>query len=217
MLRAERGVSLIELMVTVAIMAILLMVAAPSYTNYLGSQAIRNAGESLVAGLQVARGEAIRSNSTVVFQLVNSLTNACAVDPAGRHWVVSHCSAAGACGQDINKQAAPPANCAGAGPVILAKGSFDANDRVIVDFNNAAALCYSALGRVNAGASNCPQNTIDVAAGNGAMAVDITHSEEACLADGGGVRCLRVTIGFGGQSRLCDPDDGLPNNDPRRC
>lgn len=68
----ERGFSLIEMMVTVAIMAILVMVAAPSYTNYLSSQAIRNAGESLVSGLQVARGEAIRSNATTVFQVVDA-------------------------------------------------------------------------------------------------------------------------------------------------
>lgn len=213
----ERGLSLIEMMVTVAIMAILVMVAAPSYTNYLNSQAIRNVGESLVSGLHVARGESIRSNATTVFQVVDSLTNACAVDTDGRHWVVSHCSAAGACGQDINKQAAPPVNCAD-GAVILAKGSFDASDKVNVDFANSGALCYSALGRVNATASNCPQNTLDPAAEQGGnLAIDITHADEGCIDSGGEVRCLRLTIGFGGQARLCDPDDGLPANDPRRC
>lgn len=213
----ERGLSLIEMMVTVAIMAILVMVAAPSYTNYLNSQAIRNAGESLVSGLHVARGEAIRSNATTVFQVVDTLTNACAVAADGRHWVVSHCSAAGACGQDINKQAAPPAGCGG-GAVILAKGSFDVSDKVDVELADPPALCYSALGRVNATASNCPPDALDPAAAQGGnLAINITHADEGCIDDGGEVRCLRVTIGFGGQARLCDPDDGLPANDPRRC
>lgn len=213
----ERGFSLIEMMVTVAIMAILVMVAAPSYTNYLSSQAIRNAGESLVSGLQVARGEAIRSNATTVFQVVDALTNDCAIATNGRHWVVSHCSAVGACGQDINKQAAPPTSCTD-GAVILAKGSFDVSDKVYVDLDNPPVLCYSALGRVNAAASNCPPNAINPAAvPGGNLTVDIMHENEGCVADGGGVRCLRATVGFGGQARLCDPDDALPANDPRRC
>lgn len=217
MLRKEDGLSLIELMVTIAIMAILAMLAAPSYTNYLNNQAIRNVGESLVTGLQVARGEAIRSNATTVFQVVDNLTNTCKLDAAGRYWVVSHCSATAACGRDINKQVAPPTNCP-AGVVILAKGSFDVDNKVDVDISNSSALCYSALGRVNSTASNCPQNTLNPAAETGGnLAFNITHNDDACKAAGGGVRCLRVTIGLGGQSRLCDPDSGLPTNDPRRC
>jgi prepilin-type N-terminal cleavage/methylation domain-containing protein len=126
----EYGFSLIELMVAVIIMGTLVMLAAPSYSTYLNSQSVRNASESLVAGLQIARAEAIRSNATTVFQVVDSLTDACKVNPAGRYWVVSHCSAESACAQNIDKQSAPPTVCSDTA-VILAKGSFDANDRVL--------------------------------------------------------------------------------------
>ena len=214
---SQRGFSFVEIMVVVAVMAIILSIAAPSLTNYLNGISVRSAAESVLNGLQVARGEAIRSNNTVILQIVDSLENSCEESAQGRHWVVSHCSAVGACGGAIDKQVTPPVNCNDGAPVILAKGSFDAGDYVEIDLGGSAALCYSALGRISANASNCPPGTIDPSdSGGGTFAINVKHTEESCIADGGSLRCLRIDVGTAGQAKLCDPSI-TNSNDPRRC
>ncbi|GBG00964.1 hypothetical protein AZSI13_02910 [Azospira sp. I13] len=212
-----RGISLIEAMITIVILAILTTLALPSFTAYLQSLAVRNTAESLLVAAQTSRGEAIRSNNTVVFQVVDSLDNACTTTSTGRYWVVSHCSAASHCGDPVSKQTAFPSNgCAGANPIILAKGTFDTDERVQIDLNNST-LCYSSLGRINPIAANCPQGSLTPAAlAGGTLSINVTHQENNCLADGGDVRCLRLNIGMGGEPRLCDPAV-YTTGDPRKC
>lgn len=60
--RRQRGFSLIELMITLTIFGIALMLALPSFTEWLQGQQIRVATEAILNGLQVARAEAIRRN-----------------------------------------------------------------------------------------------------------------------------------------------------------
>lgn len=61
-----RGFTLVELMVTVAVLAILLGVAAPSFTSMTRRNRLTAAANELVATLQLAKMEAIRRNSRVV-------------------------------------------------------------------------------------------------------------------------------------------------------
>ena len=213
----QSGVSLVEAMITIAILAILTSLALPSFTAYLQSLSVRNTAESLLVAAQTARGEAIRSNNTTVFQVVDSLDNACSATAVGRYWVVSHCSATGHCGDPVNKQAAiPDAGCAGGTPIILAKGAFDTDERVQIGLNNSS-LCYSSLGRINPTASNCPQGTLTPATmAGGILSINVIHQESSCIADGGPIRCLRLNIGMGGEPKLCDPAVSK-TGDPRKC
>ncbi|MGV8934226.1 MAG: GspH/FimT family pseudopilin [Gallionellaceae bacterium] len=68
----KRGFSLIELMVAVAILAILLTAVLPSFKAWIQNAKIRTATESLKNGLQLARVEAIRRNQGVIFSLVGT-------------------------------------------------------------------------------------------------------------------------------------------------
>jgi type IV fimbrial biogenesis protein FimT len=63
--RSERGVTLIELMVTVTIIAILSLLAVPSFAPMLNKQRIRNASMDLVSTVTLARSEAIKRNTVV--------------------------------------------------------------------------------------------------------------------------------------------------------
>ena len=63
--RLSGGFTLVELMVTVAVAAILLAIATPSFTSIINSNRLASAANELVATLQSARMEAVRSNRRV--------------------------------------------------------------------------------------------------------------------------------------------------------
>jgi type IV fimbrial biogenesis protein FimT len=63
----SRGFSLVELMVTVAVLAVVLAVGVPSLRTFVENGRIRAAGESWQYGLTLARSEAVRLNMPVAF------------------------------------------------------------------------------------------------------------------------------------------------------
>jgi type IV fimbrial biogenesis protein FimT len=64
-----RGLTLMELMVTAAIMAFLVVLAAPSFNEFLARGRLSGAAESLAQDLQLARSEALRRDSDVTLSL----------------------------------------------------------------------------------------------------------------------------------------------------
>ena len=63
------GFTLVELLIGLAIAALLVMLAMPGYSTWVADAQIRNAAESIASGLHYAQAEAIRQNSTVEFTL----------------------------------------------------------------------------------------------------------------------------------------------------
>lgn len=65
----QKGFSLVELVVVIAIFAILATFAIPSYKEMIQNNMIRNTAESMLSGMQIARGEAVKRNASVQFDL----------------------------------------------------------------------------------------------------------------------------------------------------
>jgi type IV fimbrial biogenesis protein FimT len=65
----RQGFSLIELMIAIAILAIVLTLGIPVYNEYMANTQVRNAAESILNGLRVAQAEAVKRNAPVVFVL----------------------------------------------------------------------------------------------------------------------------------------------------
>lgn len=63
--RTEKGFTLIELVVAIAIVAVLLAVGVPSLRDMVVSQRVRSAANSLYSDLTFARSEAIKRNVQV--------------------------------------------------------------------------------------------------------------------------------------------------------
>jgi type IV fimbrial biogenesis protein FimT len=67
--KVQSGFSLIELMIALAIMAILLKLASPGYSAWVANQEIRAGAESIIGAANLARLEAMKRNSRVMFEL----------------------------------------------------------------------------------------------------------------------------------------------------
>lgn len=63
------GFTLIELMITLVVLAIMILIGLPSFTIWIQNTQIRTAGEGIMSGLQLARSEAVRRNTSVELRM----------------------------------------------------------------------------------------------------------------------------------------------------
>lgn len=63
------GVNLVELMISLSIMAILAAIAAPNFTVWMNNMKIKSHTENIFTGVSEARAEAIKKNTSVYFSV----------------------------------------------------------------------------------------------------------------------------------------------------
>ncbi len=85
--RSQRGVTLVEAMVTLAITVIVLRIGLPSFNGVVNSSRLTSASNDLSAGLQTARAEAIRRNLNVIL-CASSDQVQCTTSGAWSGWLV---------------------------------------------------------------------------------------------------------------------------------
>jgi type IV fimbrial biogenesis protein FimT len=71
-MNSNKGFTLIELMITVAIMSIMLTVGLPSFRSIIASNRLTSTTNSMVSALQLAKSEAMKQHKTVVIRKKNN-------------------------------------------------------------------------------------------------------------------------------------------------
>jgi len=199
MRRLQHGFSLIELMIGLAIVALVLFVAVPSFTIFLQNTQIRNGAESVLNGLNTARNEAIRENKLVRFQFVSDLTAACTLSTTSLAWVVSLTDPTGQCNVAPGSGLAPQ--------IVQARSASEGTKNVAVAVTGGSTAIFNGLGRLQTA---------------GITQIDFSNTTGTCqhLSPSGKMRCMRIVVSSGGQARMCDPKVAVPVPpaiDPRAC
>lgn len=202
---SNAGVTLIELMVGLTILAFLLVSGVPSLSVWLTNAQIRSASESILNGLNHARAEAVKRNTSVRFQLTTTLGNDCAVANAGTNWVVNigaTTSPAGLCGNATSDTVAPQ---------LLQKTVATSSTMITINASQSA-LAFNGLGQQT--------STTVVGGAPNATTITVQPATGSCLstAGTGTYRCLTIQISPAGQARLCDPSvSGSASSNPTAC
>ena len=194
--RRERGLTMIELIIGIAIMALVLALGMPSISQWLNNSQIRTAAEGVLAGLQLARGEAVRRNTNVRFQLVSTLTSACTASTSGTHWIVSLADPAGKCNIAPSETTSPQ--------TIQVRDGTE-TPKAVLSATGAALVTFTGSGRPS-GSTYMTQ--VDITNPTGGVCEHVTA--------GSPMRCLRIIITSGGRIKMCDPKVS-DTTDPRYC
>lgn len=186
----ERGMSIVEILITMAIVAMVIGLATPSAMTWIQNLQVRNAGDAVLGGMQTARLEALKRNTTVAFELT---------DPNSTAWHV--------CLFDIAAIACAP------GDIASSAGGGSANARVGVETvftstavaltpgdNVPALVAFDSFGRVS---PNSPTNIARVDVRNPVLAP-------------GDERRLSIVVAAAGEIRMCDPQLSKATN-PQGC
>jgi type IV fimbrial biogenesis protein FimT len=179
----QGGFTIIEVMIVIAIIAMLLMFAAPNIGTWIQNTRLRSSAEAVTSCMQTARLEAIKRNTIVSCQLT---------DPASSAWsvclydAVNNICQAGASNILASRTANEDAGITAFGVANTMSSSATA---LAVGIGMPASSTFDSFGRL---ASTAPSNV---------MRVDVRNPSLAFADE----RRLTVYITLGGQIRMCDP------------
>lgn len=188
LIRRQRGVSLIEVLIGIALLAVLMGLGMPQYATFLANARLRAAAEGISTGLSLARAEAVKRNARVEMVLTNedpieALVNAVPEQTDGMNWMVrefvprtgAYNYIEGKVGAEgAGKQTGTSVQVASTSPGVYTG---------ITSFSGFGALT-----------------------GGSPITFQITNpSGGLCVAAGGPMRCLTIVVSSGGQIRTCDP------------
>ncbi|MGN8080386.1 pilus assembly FimT family protein [Variovorax sp. 22077] len=182
--RATMGFTLIELMVTISVLAVMLGIAAPLLIDFVRNNKVRAVANTLQNGLRTAQTEAMRRNQQVVFILTNATPSgdtpvAAAIN--GKHW------AAYTVVPDGSSESM----------ALLDTGVIDDVGSEVA-ITGPAVLCFSSLGRLKYNsAPGITGKSCELPSGGPAQIYGVALT--------GATRSLRVLVNVGGQVRMCDP------------
>jgi len=179
----NRGFTLVEIFIAIAIVAMLMMLVAPSMGTWIQNTRLRSAAEALSRGLQTARVEAMKRNAVVAFNLTDAASSAftvCLYD------AVNNTCLAGAGNILMQKDASEDAGTAKVGTDTALS---DPTAALAVGANVPSTAAFDSYGRL---ATTAPNNI---------MRIDVRNPVLSTADE----RRLVIFINTSGQIRVCDP------------
>ncbi|MFH2135737.1 MAG: GspH/FimT family pseudopilin [Pseudomonadota bacterium] len=210
--KSQLGMTLVEIMVAIAVVALLFAAAAPNFSSWMQNTRIRNVAESIQSGLHIAKSEAVHRNATTKF-----------ISCDASSWAVLASSAtAVASGTTL---CAGAINLTDGWEIVQSQGIDSASSDINLNFPQGV-VAFNGLGRMistpddPAGTATPAATAVDLnlssanatctcPSGDCGFPVAVSHSTS------GTARCLRIKISNGGSFRMCDP--ALPVNTPQGC
>ena len=206
--RRQKGVSLIEVIIGIAILALLMGLGVPQYAIFLSNSRLKATTDTLLSGLSRARTEAVTRNTLVEMILTDEepieiLVNAAVPSTSGTNWIVR-------------------ARNLAAGGYTFIEGKYGAegsgkDSGTTVQVASADSGIYDGTVIFNGFGGVGSHNIVGSSQG---ITYQITNpAGGACVAAGGPMRCLNITVSPGGQIRACDPAVNPVTNptDTRAC
>jgi type IV fimbrial biogenesis protein FimT len=195
----QRGITLIEILIVVTIIAVLTLIAVPNFAVQLRNAQIRTAAEQLQNDLRLAQAQAIATNRQVEFVMSTAMSTAAAPQPAASasatasYWYAATVPLYAGDPMSLTQVAAGSTGGAGA-----------ASTQVTVTApTNANTLCFSPSGRLTAISSSTATITCSVPTGNPAAFQVRSNTSPATFVQ------LNVTLSAAGQVRLCNATKSL--------
>ena len=190
--RASSGFTLVELLITITLLALLLGLAVPFFGGMIRNTRVRSVSEALQNGVRTAQAEAVRRNRQVVFFLTNAEPALNAPAAAnGTFWAIQTVPQA----LDASETAA------------LVRGGALSDVAAGVTITGPASICFNSAGRLTNNAAP------GVPGANCTTAAAPVYNVAAVGAD----RPLRMTVSVGGQTRMCDPARTMSSTSPEGC
>ncbi|MBV1907635.1 MAG: GspH/FimT family pseudopilin [Pseudomonadales bacterium] len=132
----QRGLTLVEILVTLAIAAVLLGMAAPAFSGFVAQRSLTTNANDFVLAAMLARSEAVNRGTAVSLQAVNS-------GDSTNEWGPGWCVVVGNGGNCNNALRSFPA---------ISNGTFDAGGNL----NNVATLTFNSRGMLLGGLGGDP-------------------------------------------------------------
>lgn len=170
-----RGFTLIELMVGLIVIAILVSAGAPNLMIWIQNTQLRTAAETLSAGAQLAKAEAVRRNTNVFFRLNDGTATA----NVNSSWTVGCVTPVA----DLDGDGL--ADCPAS---IQTRSGTEGTSKAVVNAD-VATVSFNGLGRA--------ANPMTVSITN--------PTGGTCQNVGGPMRCLDIRVSQGGQILMCNP------------
>jgi type IV fimbrial biogenesis protein FimT len=196
----QAGFTIVELMITLLVVAIMLRIAMPAFATWIGNVQLRGSAESVINGLNLARAEALRRNARVLFTMAGD-------DGGATAWSICQVAAGGTtCDTNL--------------PVIQVRDGGEESGRARAGATTTVALAESgAVATALSPGEGMPASVIfdgrgrPLVAEGWANTVRIDVRNTSLPADE--ERRMVVLLGASGGARMCDPLTSA--GDPRAC
>jgi type IV fimbrial biogenesis protein FimT len=201
---SRSGFSVIELVIVLAIVAILALLVVPSMKTWVANSKVRTIAESLQNDLRTAQSEALKRSRQVVFVMTTSTTQTtgnvslAAASTSGSNWYA-----------DVLPVTSGNDDAAKVFLVNTVGSQYSATVATKNSGSATAVLCFNSEGRLASNSSTGLSFSCAVPSGTSLMTFDLSLS--------GADRPLRVEVQQGGRVRVCDPAKVLSSTVPDGC